>query len=66
MTWLREKAPEKISADALAMARRKQRAGCKPCVEAYVDLARRHGATDDEIRRALDATGNETVSERRR
>ena len=24
-----------------------------PCVEAYVDLARRHGATDDEIERAL-------------
>ncbi len=66
MTWLRVKAPERISADALAMARRKQEAGCTPCVEAYVDLARRHGATDDEIRRALDASANDTVGKRRR
>lgn len=42
-----------MKADALAMAARKQREGCGPCVTAYVDLARRSGATDEDVSRAL-------------
>ncbi|WP_369801839.1 carboxymuconolactone decarboxylase family protein [Nocardia sp. BMG51109] len=35
------------------MAARKRREGCDACVDAYVDLARDHGATDADIAAAL-------------
>lgn len=53
MSWCRDKPPDRIKADALEMARRKQRDGCLTCVQAYVDLARRQGASDAEVQRAL-------------
>ncbi|MGH3517666.1 MAG: carboxymuconolactone decarboxylase family protein [Haloechinothrix sp.] len=35
------------------MIARKTREGCAPCADAYVDLARRFGATDEQIAQAL-------------
>jgi hypothetical protein len=49
----RAKTPAEVVRDALAMASRKQRDGCEPCVQAYLDLARRNGATEDLINFAL-------------
>ena len=51
--WIRAKPPEQIARDALAMAARKHAEGCGPCVDAYLDLARRNGATENEITAAL-------------
>lgn len=53
MSWIRDMPPDQIKADALEMARRKQRDGCLPCAQAYVDLARRHGASEAEVQRVL-------------
>src|SRR5579863_4549934 len=41
----------KIRADALAMAAKKQSSGCDGCATAYIDLAREHGATTEQIAR---------------
>ncbi|MQA84364.1 MAG: hypothetical protein GEV03_07015 [Streptosporangiales bacterium] len=54
MNWTRDKPPEDIRASALEMAARKAREGCRPCVDAYLDLARRNGATDEDISNALE------------
>ncbi len=48
-SWMRGKPPEAIARDALTMAARKGREGCGSCVDAYLELARRNGATEDEI-----------------
>lgn len=56
MTWLQDKTPDQVRASALQMAARKNHAGCSTCVDAYIDLARRNGATDDEISAALRET----------
>lgn len=48
-SWARDRPAEAIIRDALVMAVRKGREGCQPCVDAYLDLARRNGATDEEI-----------------
>ncbi len=53
MRWLRDKPPEQVKADALRLALRKNDEGCQPCARAYLDLARRHGATDAEMANAL-------------
>lgn len=53
--WHRAKAPAEVAADALAMASRKRREGCDPCVEAYLNLARENGATGEQIAAALRA-----------
>jgi len=52
-SWIRAKPPADVARDALQMARRKQREGCSPCVDAYLDLARENGASEEEIRNAL-------------
>lgn len=49
MSWIRDKPPEHVRAQALDMARQKAIERCLACVDAYLDLARRHGATDEEI-----------------
>src|SRR5919197_5004659 len=49
MGVLRSRAPEQIRRDALALAERKAEAGCEPCAEAYLSLARRHGASEQEV-----------------
>ncbi len=51
--WFRAKVPAEVVRDALAMAIRKRRQGCSPCVDAYLNLARKNGATDEEIVAAL-------------
>lgn len=53
MSWIPDKPPEQVKADALEMIQRKQREGCLPCAQAYGELALRHGATDDEVESAL-------------
>lgn len=52
-SWMRGKPPEAIVRDALTMAARMAREGCAPCVDAYLDLARRNGAAEDEIAAAM-------------
>src|SRR6266516_2885157 len=49
MKVLRSRAPEQVRRDALAMAERKGEAGCEPCAEAYLDLARQQGASEQEV-----------------
>ena len=49
MRVLRSRAPEQIRRDALALAERKAEAGCEPCAEAYLSLARQHGASEHEV-----------------
>jgi AhpD family alkylhydroperoxidase len=51
--WYRAKAPAEVVRDALAMASRKRQEGCEPCAEAYLSLAREHGATDQQVAAAL-------------
>jgi len=57
--WSRAKPPDQVRADALELARRKLVAGCSPCVDAYLDLARRNGATEAEIDEVLAASDPE-------
>jgi len=66
MRGFRDKPADQIRADALAMARRKLTAGCQPCVDAYLELARRNGATDDEIGAVLSTRPNQPVVEQGR
>lgn len=47
----RNKDSAAIRRDALAMAQRKADAGCASCAEQFVELARQHGATEEEIAR---------------
>jgi tryptophanyl-tRNA synthetase len=54
--WYRAKAPAEVVRDALAMASRKRREGCEPCVDAYLSLARKHGAHEEQIAEALQPT----------
>ena len=49
MSVLRSRAPEQIRRDALALAERKAEAGCAPCAEALLALARQHGASEHEV-----------------
>lgn len=49
MRVLRSRAPEQVRRDALNMAERKAEAGCEPCAEAFLDLARQHGASEQEV-----------------
>lgn len=52
-TMIHPKAPERIRIDALRRGAEKQLAGCVTCAEAHFILARRHGASEEEIRSAL-------------
>ncbi len=45
-----------IRADAIAMAIKKGLDGCEECAQGYLNLARKHGATEEEIERAITAT----------
>lgn len=46
-----------IRADALKMAIRKATTGCYSCAQSYLALARKHGATEEEMYQAIDAAG---------
>lgn len=56
--WLRTKPPAEVVRDALAMAARKRREGCEPCVDAYLKLAHANGASDEQVAAAL---GNDEI-----
>ncbi len=59
---------EQIRADALKTAIRKAALGCNSCAQGYFELAKKHGATDEEISRAITDAGNsgaEGISRRR-
>jgi len=58
--WYRMKAGEEIVRDALRMAAQKAAAGCGACADAYLDLARQHGAADEDIRAALGWASDQT------
>lgn len=51
----RSKSSTAIRDDALKVARSKLAAGCRQCADAYLELARAHGATEDQIQHALSA-----------
>lgn len=48
---MRPKEHRRVRVDALRLASRKLEEGCGSCAGAYVDLARRNGASEEEIRR---------------
>jgi hypothetical protein len=50
----RKKDAKQIREDALAMAQKKAETGCAGCAAAYLDVAREHGATDEDVARAID------------
>lgn len=54
--WYRSKPPAQIVQSALLQIARKRGSGCSSCVDAYVDLARKNGATELEIQGALGLT----------
>jgi hypothetical protein len=58
--WLRTKPPAEVVRDALAMAARKRRSGCQPCVEAYLKLALANGASGEQVA----AFGNDEIEAR--
>ncbi len=56
-----------VRTDALKMALKKAKAGCYSCAQSYFDLARQHGATEQEISHAIDKaaeTGEQGISRR--
>lgn len=63
--WFRAKEPAEVVRDALAMAVRKRLDGCDPCVEAYLTLARKNGASDQQIAAALQAGEPQPISDGR-
>jgi AhpD family alkylhydroperoxidase len=65
---LRPRHSLQVRADALKMAVRKAKTGCHPCVQGYFELAQKHGATEEEIARALaaaHAVSKQGISRRR-
>lgn len=54
--WYRSKPPAQIVQSALSQIAKKRNSGCSSCVDAYVDLARKNGATEIEIQGALGLT----------
>jgi len=50
---LQQRESERIRQDAIQMAMKKADAGCLPCVKGYLELARQHGATEEEFRLAI-------------
>ena len=64
---LRPRDPAQIRTDALKMAIHKAKIGCPSCAQQYFELAKKHGATEEEISRAIDAaveSGEKGISRR--
>lgn len=58
MSSLKPRVPAQIRADALMMGLKKARSGCPACAEKYFELAKQHGATEQDIQDVLEqATG---------
>ena len=58
---------QQIRTDALKMAIRKAKTGCHSCAQGYFGLAKKYGATEEEISRAIstaDETGIQSISRR--
>ena len=51
MSLFRSRIPEAVRRDALHLAARKAEEGCSGCAEAYLEVARRAGAGDEEVDR---------------
>ena len=51
---LQQRTPEKICRDAIQMGIKKAQSNCQECAESYFELARKHGATDEQIQQALE------------
>ena len=51
---LKKRIPEQVRLDAIKMGIRKAQNGCPTCAEKYFDLAKQHGATEQEIQEALE------------
>src|SRR5258708_12036041 len=52
---LRPRDSAHIRTTALEMAIRKAKTGCYACAQRYFELAKKHGAAEEEISRAIDA-----------
>ncbi len=50
---LRPRNAEQIRTDALKIAIRKAKMGCYSCAQGYFELAKKHGATEEEISRTI-------------
>ncbi len=50
----RARSTEDIRADAIKMAIKKGTEGCHGCAQSYFDLARKHGATEEEIQQTIE------------
>src|SRR5260221_13154379 len=64
---LRPRDSAHIRTAALEMAIRKAKTGCYACAQRYFELAKEHGAAEEEISRAIDAaveSGEQGVSRR--
>ena len=59
--WYSSKPPAQIAQSALSQIAKKKDSGCASCVDAYVELARKNGATELEISIAPGLTELTTV-----
>lgn len=58
MSLLKPRTPEQIRNDALKMGLKKAQGGCPACAEKYFELAKQHGASEQDIQAVLEeATG---------
>lgn len=51
---LKQRTPEQIRLEAVKMGLKKAQNGCPECAEKYFELAKQHGATEQEIQAALE------------
>ena len=61
--WYQNKPPAQIAQSALIQITRKKDSGCSNCVDAYIELARKNGATELDISAALGLTEHTTVED---
>ena len=52
----RSRTSAQIRSDAVKMAIRKAKSGCHSCAQRYFELAKEHGATEEEISRTIEAS----------
>ncbi len=53
---LRSRTSAQICSNAVKMAIRKAKSGCHTCAQRYFELAKQHGATEEEISRTIEAS----------
>lgn len=57
----RQRDPIRIREDALHMAMKKAQISCRSCATSYLELARQHGATEEQIRFAINKVPEKTT-----